>query len=144
MNTAIKKLPDIEFSQLFVKGLKGILCLLMGVILVSLLMGVAKIAWDLQYFWKTGIENAFRNMIIHTLILLALIEVFRTLMAYLTEGRVKVTFIVDTVLVVMLTEVISLWFKGGDWPIFVAVAFILLALGALRIMAIRYSPNIKV
>jgi uncharacterized membrane protein (DUF373 family) len=40
--------------------------------------------------------------------------VFKTCVTYLTEGRVKVTFIVDTILVVMLTEVISQWFKDGD------------------------------
>ena len=48
------------------------------------------------------------------MILLAVVEVFKTTVTYFSEGRVKVTFIVDTILVVMLTEIISLWFKEAD------------------------------
>jgi len=57
-----------------------------------------------------------------------------------SEGRVRVTFIIDTVLVVMLTEVISRWFTSGDWLQFTILGGILLMLGAMRIVAVRYSP----
>jgi hypothetical protein len=53
---------------------------------------------------------------------------------------VKVTFIVDTVLVVMLTEVISLWFKGGTWEGIGSMALLLITLGVMRIVTVRYSP----
>ena len=56
-----------------------------------------------------------------------------------SEGRVKVTFIVDTILVVMLTEIISLWFNSRSNPVAVAGA-ILLALGIIRVVAVRRSP----
>lgn len=39
--------------------------------------------------------------------LLALVGVFKTTVTYFRKGRVKVTFIVATILVVMLTVVIS-------------------------------------
>ena len=55
-------------------------------------------------------------------------------------GRVRVTFIVDTVLVVMLTEVISRWFSGGEWQQFAVLGGILATLGAIRVVAVRYSP----
>jgi uncharacterized membrane protein (DUF373 family) len=73
-------------------------------------------------------------------LLLALVEVFKTCPTYLTEGRVKVTFIVDTILVVMLTEVISQWFKDGDLMRLGALGGILLVLGGMRILAVRWSP----
>ena len=57
-----------------------------------------------------------------------------------SEGRVRVTFIIDTVLVVMLTEVISRWFTGGEWHQFAILGGILLTLGLIRIVAVRYSP----
>jgi uncharacterized membrane protein (DUF373 family) len=85
-------------------------------------------------------EEALRQVIINTLILLAVVEVFKTTLTYFSEGRVKVTFIVDTILVVMLTEVISEWFKGeGLWRMAVLGA-ILLVLGAMRVVAVRCSP----
>ena len=68
---------------------------------------------------------------------------FKTTVTYFQEGRVKVTFIVDTILVVMLTEVISQWFKGGDWQALTVLCGILLILGVVRIMAVRWSPTLK-
>ena len=136
----IKRWISLETSRLFVKGLKGVLSLLMLVILLSLLAGVARMARDLSLLWTIELEAALRRIIIDALILLAVVEVFRTVLAYFTEGRVKVTFIVDTVLMVMITEVISLWFKGGGWEKFVSIALLLVTLGIMRIMAIRYSP----
>jgi uncharacterized membrane protein (DUF373 family) len=72
--------------------------------------------------------------------LLAVVEVLKTTLAYFSEGRVRVTFIVDTVLVVMLTEVISQWFTGGDWQKLSILAVILMTLGVIRVLAVRFSP----
>jgi uncharacterized membrane protein (DUF373 family) len=67
--------------------------------------------------------------------------VFKTTVTYFSEGRVKVTFIVDTILVVMLTEVISQWFKGGEWQALAALGGILITLGIIRVMVVRWSPT---
>jgi uncharacterized membrane protein (DUF373 family) len=75
--------------------------------------------------------------------LLALVEVFKTTVTYFREGRVKVTFIVDTILVVMLTEVISQWFKGADWQALTVLCGVLLILGVVRVMAVRWSPTLR-
>jgi len=72
--------------------------------------------------------------------LLAVVEVLRTTLTYCSDGRVRVTFIVDTVLVVMLTEIISRWFTGGEWHQFAILGGIVITLGFMRIVAIRYSP----
>jgi len=46
---------------------------------------------------------------------LAVVEVLRTALAYFTEGRVKVTYIIDTVIVTVLTEVMAFWYRDMDW-----------------------------
>lgn len=143
MTATVKRWMAMDASELFVKGFKGVLSLLMGVILLSLVGGVAKIAWNLHLLWADELEVVLRRIIIDALILLAVVEVFRTILAYFTEGRVKVTFIVDTVLVVMLPEVISLWFKGGAWGTFGSIALLILTLGIMRIIAVRYSPTLR-
>jgi uncharacterized membrane protein (DUF373 family) len=89
------------------------------------------------------VEVALRHILVETLMLLAVVEVFRTTLAYFSEGRVKVTFIVDTILVVMLTEVISQWFKGGQWSELAVLGAILLVLGIMRVVAVRCSPRVS-
>jgi uncharacterized membrane protein (DUF373 family) len=121
-------------------GIRFTLSLLIGTILLSLMDGVIKTFLDLRLLWTTNLEEALRHIIVDALTLLAVVEVLKTTLTYCSDGRVRVTFIVDTVLVVMLTEIISRWFSGGDWRQFVVLGGILPTLGLIRVVAVRYSP----
>jgi uncharacterized membrane protein (DUF373 family) len=129
-----------DLTSLWMKGIKTVLSLLILTILAALAGGVAKTFLDLRLLLNSPLEVALRHVIIDTLILLAVVEVFKTTLTYFSEGRVKVTFIVDTILVVMLTEIISHWFKGGDLVQFGVLGAILLVLAAMRVLAVRFSP----
>ena len=85
-----------------------------------------------------------RELIVNTLILLAIVEVLKTTLTYFSEGRVKVTFIVDTILVVMLTEVISQWFKEAHLIQLSILGGILVTLALVRVVAVRWSPTVPV
>ncbi len=129
-----------DLTSLWMRGIKIVLSLLIVTILAALAGGVAKTFLDLQLLLHSPLEVALRHVIIDTLILLAVVEVFKTTLTYFSEGRVKVTFIVDTILVVMLTEIISHWFKGGDLVQFGVLGAILLVLAGMRVLAVRFSP----
>lgn len=122
-------------------GTRFILSLLTLTILVGLAGGVVKTFLDLRLLLSADVEVALRQVLVDTLTLLAVVEVLKTTRAYCSDGRVRVTFIIDTVLVVMLTEVISRWFTGGDWQQFAILGGILITLGLMRIVAVRYSPT---
>lgn len=121
-------------------GTRCILSLLTLAILLGLAGGVVKTFLDLRLLLSNDVEVALRHVLVDILTLLAVVEMLKTTLAYCSDGRVRVTFIIDTVLVVMLTEVISRWFAGGAWDQFAMLGGILLTLGLLRIVAVRYSP----
>jgi len=123
--------------------MKGVLSLVIVTLLTALTGGALKTLWDIRLLLDHSSEVVLRQVIVNILMLLALVEVFKTTVTYFQEGRVKVTFIVDTILVVMLTEVISQWFKGGDWQALAALSGILLILSAVRVMAVRWSPTLR-
>jgi len=128
-------------TRVWEAGMRFILSLLTLTILLGLAGGVIKTFLDLRLLLSADVEVALRQVLIDTLTLLAVVEVLKTTLAYCSEGRVRVTFIIDTVLVVMLTEVISRWFTGGEWHQFAILGGILITLGLMRIVAIRYSPS---
>ncbi len=138
---AVGRMAETDLTALWRKGIRLVLSLLILTILVGLAGGTVKTFLDLRLLFHSAVEVALRQVIIDTLVLLALVEVCKTTFAYFTEGRVKVTFIVDTVLVMMLTEVISQWFKDGPWTRHAVLGAILLTLGAIRVVAVRYSPE---
>jgi uncharacterized membrane protein (DUF373 family) len=129
-----------DLTLLWEKGTQAVLSLLIVTILVGLAGGVIKTFIGLRLLLTADIDLGLRHLIVNTLMLLAVVEVLKTTLAYFSEGRVRVTFIVDTVLVVMLTEVISQWFTGGDWQKLAILAVILITLGSIRVVAVRFSP----
>src|SRR3990167_2201210 len=114
--------------------------LLIIVILISITWAVFKVIADLGNTFSQSITDALKVVMIDSLTILALLEVFRTTLTYFFEGRVKVTYIIDTVLVVILTEVMAFWFKDIKYyKILLAIALVL-SLIVARILAIRFSP----
>jgi uncharacterized membrane protein (DUF373 family) len=130
-----------DMNKIWVQGIKVVLSLLILTILTALAGGVLMTFLELHLLFSNPFEIALRQVIVNTLILLAIVEVFKTTLAYFSEGRVKVTFIVDTILVVMLTEVISMWFKDAPMEKWAVLGGILLVLALTRIMAVRWSPT---
>jgi len=81
-------------------------------------------------------------MIKDVVIILAALELIRVFQAYLLMGRVKVTFILDVTLVVLIGELISLWYKEEHSmnEVFMHV-FVISVLVVLRIVTNKYSPD---
>ncbi len=142
-DVAWQRLSKLDLMELWTWSIKGVLSLVIVTLLIALLGGALKTFWDIRLLVDHSAEVVLRQIIVNTLILLAIVEVFKTTVTYFREGRVKVTFIVDTILVVMLTEVISQWFKGGDWQALTVLCGILLVLGIVRVMAVRWSPTLR-
>jgi len=141
--TVRRRLSRLDLLEVWTWGIKGVLSLVILTLLTALTGGTLKTFWDIRLLIDHSAEVVLRQIIVNTLILLAIVEVFKTTVTYFREGRVKVTFIVDTILVVMLTEVISQWFKGGDWQALAILSGILLVLGIVRVMAVRWSPALR-
>jgi uncharacterized membrane protein (DUF373 family) len=135
-------LAQLDLLEVWTRGMKGVLSLVILTLLTALTGGALKTFWDIRLLLDHSAEVVLRQVIVNTLILLAIVEVFKTTVTYFREGRVKVTFIVDTILVVMLTEMISQWFKGGDWQALTVLCGVLLVLGIVRVMAVRWSPTL--
>lgn len=138
-----RRLSHLDPLEVWNRGMKGVLSLVMLMLLTALTGGALKTFWEIRLFMDHSAEIVLRQVIVNTLMLLALVEVFKTTVTYFREGRVKVTFIVDTILVVMLTEVISQWFKGGDWQPLTVLCGILLILGVVRVVSVRWSPTMR-
>jgi uncharacterized membrane protein (DUF373 family) len=134
-------LTAYDIARVWEAGTRFILSLLTLTILLGLAGGVVKTFLDLRLLLSADLDVALRHLIVDALTLLAVVEVLKTTLTYCSDGRVRVTFIVDTVLVVMLTEIISRWFTGGEWRQFAILAGILITLGLIRILAVRYSPT---
>ncbi|MBP9716442.1 MAG: phosphate-starvation-inducible PsiE family protein [Candidatus Levybacteria bacterium] len=138
----IKRINNFLFSKALLPVLiTFFLRLLVLVSLVGFFGGIVKTLLGLQLLFDHSVEEALRELLLNVITLLAVVEVIRTVMSYLSEGRVKVTFIVDTVLIVMLNEIISLWFRGPTLTSVTVLVIMIATLIFVRLLAIRFSPD---
>ena len=134
---------EFSLSVLYERLARWILSILILAILSGMLGSVIITILHLRLLFSMDIEHALRIIIIDVLTILAVLEMFKTTLAYFSEGRVKVTYIIDTVIVVMVTEIMACWFKEFDLYEMGMLAFLVLTLCVMRVFTVKYSPSIK-
>jgi uncharacterized membrane protein (DUF373 family) len=132
---------DAGWSSFFEKCARALLSLLIVAILLAVLAGVVYTFYDLRLIFSLPFHAAFKTILVDILTVLAIVEILRTALAYFSEGRVKVTYIIDTVMVTVLTEVMAFWYKEMPWQQLAMVIMLTLSLALIRVVAVRYSPR---
>lgn len=132
---------DLKLTRFFEISARALLSLLIVAILLATLAGIIYTFYDTRLVFQMEFSRAFKTILIDILTVLALIEVLRTALAYFSEGRVKVTYIIDTVIVTILTEAMAFWYKDTTWGKIAMVIALVLSLACVRVIAIRFSPR---
>lgn len=132
---------DLKITRFFEGSARVLLSLLILVIMVAILAGIGCTLYDLRLVLNGDYHAAFKAILVDMLTVLAIVEVLRTALSYFTEGRVKVTYIIDTVIVTVLTEAMAFWYRDMDWQKIAMVIALVLSLACIRIIAIRFSPR---
>ncbi len=132
---------DLNMSRFFEMSARVVLSFLIVAILVAILAGIGCTFYDLRLVFQQPFHSAFKTIMVDMLTVLAIVEVLRTALAYFTEGRVKVAYIIDTVIVTVLTEVMAFWYKEMEWQVVSMIILLVLSLACIRIIAVRFSPR---
>jgi uncharacterized membrane protein (DUF373 family) len=132
---------DLKISRFFESSARALLSLLIVAILLAILAGIGCTVYDLRLVLHGDFHGAFKTLLVDMLTVLAIVEVLRTALAYFTEGRVKVTYIIDTVIVTVLTEVMAFWYRDMEWQEVGMVISLVLSLALIRIIAVQFSPR---
>ena len=132
---------DQRLTRWFETSAQALLFLFIVAILLTILAGCLYTLYDLRLIVRDGFRHAFKLLLIDMLTVLAVIEILRTALAYFTERRVKVTYIIDTVMVTVLTEAMAFWHREMVWDQVAMLIALILALAATRVIAVRFSPR---
>jgi len=118
--------------------------LILFVVLV-LLIGLVKMFWEVwEIMAESKLKEAFGITVTNLLTFFVILELFKSLVEYFREHRLKLTFIVDATLVFILREVMIGLYQHQSSPLQIAaLALLALVLGGVRTLAIVYSPMEK-
>ncbi len=133
-------------SRWFGRAVDLIVKLLLPLAIVALMMGIARVFLDLGSVWRSpSIHSAFDVLVTDILSMFVVIELLKSIVDYFEVHRLRITFVLDAALVFVLREVmIGLYDDALHASETCALALLLLVLGALRIAAVRFSPERRI
>lgn len=141
--TLSERWKEFDALPFFNKVMDLFFKLLILFVVLVLGMGLFRLFWEV---WKviiygSNLNVAFSFTVTSLLTFFIILELFKSIAEYFREHRLKLTFIVDATLVFLLREVMMGLYQHQSSPLQVAaLAFMALALGIVRTLAIIHSP----
>jgi uncharacterized membrane protein (DUF373 family) len=131
---------DSKLSKLFNKCSRVTISFVTAATILVIFAASIYTIYDIRLIYTIGLYKAFKSLIVDMLILLALIEILRTVFAYLKYGRVRISYVIEAVIVTVLSEGLSFWYSSMDWKDVVTFISFVFSLICIRIFTIKYSP----
>jgi uncharacterized membrane protein (DUF373 family) len=126
------------FFSIFIKFILNALLILLC---LALIVGVVKSGYDLFTSLGEPLERILQKMLLDTVFIVALLEISITILGYLKDGQVHVRYIVDTILIIMLNEIVALWFRHPSLQDMIGISVVVVALAGIRIAVTRFAPR---
>jgi uncharacterized membrane protein (DUF373 family) len=136
------KIPDAQV--LFNKSLKVIVIILTMFIIMVLAVGLLQTLYEIKEFlFKRPIGQSFSVIVVNILTFLVIIELFRSFIAYFEVHRFRLSTMIDPAIVFVIRELIVKLYGEHDigWQNIAAFGFLLLCLGIIRSLAVKFSPG---
>ncbi|MDD1745080.1 MAG: phosphate-starvation-inducible PsiE family protein [Candidatus Methanoperedens sp.] len=132
----------IDHTRFFKKVTDSIVTIILYILLVALIAGMIRVLLDIRFVAVDSLEAGFRQIVASVLSLFIVIEFFKTFADYSKHERIKLTYITDaTILIVMREITVGLYSQSFEYQMLFALSALMFVLGVLRVLAIRYSPE---
>lgn len=128
-------------AEMFGIAIRLVLNVLMVIVTLAVVVGIIKAGAELVHAIGKPLEVLLQDVLLDTVFILALLEITITILGYLKDGHVHVRYIVDTVLVIMLNEIVSMWFSHPSLSYAIGLSVIVAVLAAVRFSFVRFSPS---
>ncbi len=132
----------IDHTTFFKKITDSIVTITLYILLVALIAGMMRILFDISFVAVDSLEGGFRQIVASVLTLFIVIEFFKTFADYSKHERIKLTYITDATIIIIMREItVGLYSQSFGYQMLFALSILMLVLGVLRVLAVRYSPE---
>jgi uncharacterized membrane protein (DUF373 family) len=132
----------IDHPKIFKKITDSIITIVLYVLLLALIAGMLRILLDVRTVAIDSLDGGFNKIVTNVLTLFIVIEFFKTFADYSKLDRIKLTDITDVTILITMREVtVGLYSKSIGYETIFALSALLLVLGVIRVLAVKYSPE---
>lgn len=127
--------------KLFKKATDAISTIFLYILLLALIVGMAKTLFDIRFIIFESLESGFNHMVTSILTVFIVIDLFKAFVDYHEHDRIKLTDITDATILIVLREIaVGLYSQEFGSEFVLSLATLLLVLGIMRVLAVKYSP----
>ncbi|MBP2029516.1 uncharacterized membrane protein (DUF373 family) [Methanohalophilus levihalophilus] len=142
INKLFPKKIKLDNTKLFRKTIDFITTIVLYVLLLTLIVGMAKTILDLKFAVFTSLEVGFNQMVSNVLTIFILIDLFNIFVDYHEHDRIKLTYVADATILIVMREVAVGMYGSKLEPAFIlSLSALLLVIVIVRVLAIKYSPE---
>jgi uncharacterized membrane protein (DUF373 family) len=131
----------MDSIKLFKQVTDTITTIILYILLIALIVGMVKTLLEIRFIIFESLESGFNHMVTSVLTVFIVIDLFKAFVDYHEYDRIKLTDITDATILIVLREIaVGLYSQKFGYEFVLSLAFLLLVLGIMRVLAIRYSP----
>lgn len=131
----------MDSIKLFKKVTDIISTIFLYILLLALIVGMAKTLLDIRFILLESLESGFNHMVTSVLTVFIVIDLFKAFVDYQESDRIKLTDITDATILIVLREIaVGLYAQKFGYEFVLSLATLLLVLGIMRVLAVKYSP----
>ncbi|AKB36850.1 hypothetical protein MSSAC_2260 [Methanosarcina siciliae C2J] len=131
----------MDSIKLFKQVTDAITTVILYILLLALILGMAKTLLEIRFIIFESLESGFNHMVTSVLTVFIVIDLFKAFVDYHEHDRIKLTDITDATILIVLREIaVGLYSQKFGYEFILSLAVLLLVLGIIRVLAIKYSP----
>lgn len=131
----------MDSIKLFKRVTDSISIIFLYILLLALVVGMVKTLLDIRFIVFESLESGFSNMVTSVLTVFIVIDLFKAFVDYQENDRIRLTDITDATIFIVLREIaVGLYSKEFGYQFILSLSALLLVLGIIRVLAIKYSP----
>jgi uncharacterized membrane protein (DUF373 family) len=119
--------------------------ILIVLIIFVLCVGLAKTIYGMKaILLDKSLGQSFDSMVTDILTFLVIIELFRSFIEYFEVHRFRLNTMIDPAIVFVIRELIVKTYDNTgflDWKTLLAMGFVIVCLGIVRTLAVKFSPE---
>jgi uncharacterized membrane protein (DUF373 family) len=140
----IKLFRDCEPQVIFRKFMQYLINVLVAYIMLVLSIGLIRTLLGIKnFFVNMPIGQTFNTVVTEILTFLVIIELFRSFIDYFEAHRFRLNTMIDPAIMFVIRELIVKLYdnQGISWQGLSGFGFLIVCLGIVRTLAVRFSPG---
>ncbi|WMW21748.1 phosphate-starvation-inducible PsiE family protein [Methanolobus mangrovi] len=130
----------ITHEQIFRKVIHLVTLIVLYVLLLGIIVGMFNVFQNIGYVWLT--KGGFGQVVYSVLTIFVLIDFFKAFSDYHVHERIRLTYVSDATIMIVLREVTVLIYSHEfESDLLLVFSVLLLVLGIIRAIAVKFPPS---